>query len=213
MARAKPKPSNASVDARYERFAREYVIHHNGKRAAIAAGYSAKTAEVQASRLLRQAKVKALVDQFEREAAARLEITKDKIERELARIGFADPRRFFDDEGRLLSPHELGPDEAAALSSVEVFEEYEGRGEDRVLAGYTKKVKFWDKKGALETLGAKFGIGVKKVEVGDPGEFDRYEKMTEAELEAEARQALAEAVKGGHLKLVKGGKPAAKKAA
>jgi phage terminase small subunit len=186
MARA--KPSNATVDARYERFAREYVLHHVGKRAAVAAGYSEKTAEVQASRLLRNAKVRALIEQYERESADRLEITKDRIERELARIGFADPRRFFDGEGRLLTPEQLGDNEAAALSSVEVFEEFAGKGEDRVLTGYTKKVKFWDKKGALELLGAKFGIGVKKTEVGKPGEFDALSKLSEDELRERAQK-------------------------
>jgi phage terminase small subunit len=179
---------NPSAEARYERFAREYVLDHNGKRAAIAAGYSAKTAEVKASKLLRIAKVRGLVDQYEREASERLEITKDRIERELARIGFADPRRFFDGEGRLLNPDQLGDNEAAALSSVEVFEEYQGRGEERVLTGYTKKVKFWDKKGALELLGAKFGIGVKKTEVGKPGEFDALSKLSEEELRERAQK-------------------------
>lgn len=176
--------------ARYERFAREYVIHHIGKRAAIAAGYSAKSAEQQASRLLRNAKVRALVERFELESADRLAITKDNIERELARIGFSDPRRFFREDGSLLLPGELGDNEAAALSSVEVFEEFAGQGEARALIGYTKKVKFWDKKGALEALGAKFGIGVKKIETGPPGAFDNDD-----------REAIERRVKGRMVRL------------
>lgn len=42
-----------------KRFCEEYLIDLNGKQAAIRAGYSEKTAEVQASRLLSNAKVKA----------------------------------------------------------------------------------------------------------------------------------------------------------
>jgi phage terminase small subunit len=40
------------------RFVEEYIVDLNGKRAAIRAGYSPKTAEVQASRLLRYAQVR-----------------------------------------------------------------------------------------------------------------------------------------------------------
>ena len=38
---------------------------------------------------------------------------------------------------------------AAAISSVEVREEFEGQGESRKLVGYTKKIKFWDKTAAI----------------------------------------------------------------
>ena len=42
-------------------FIMEYVVDLNGKQAAIRAGYSAKTAEVQASRLLSHVKVQAAI--------------------------------------------------------------------------------------------------------------------------------------------------------
>jgi hypothetical protein len=44
------------------RFVEEYIVDLNGKRAAIRAGYSARSAEVQASRMLRDAKVKKAVE-------------------------------------------------------------------------------------------------------------------------------------------------------
>ena len=181
MARA-VKRDNQGADARYERFARCYVIHHDGTRAATETGYSAKTAAAQASRLLKNAKVQALLARFEAECHQRLEITKDKIERELARIGFMDPRKFFREDGTLLDPKEWGDDEAAALSSIEVLEEFAGRGEDRKLIGLTKKIKFWDKKGALETLGAAFSIGVKKIEQGPPGAFNEQKDDIKARI-------------------------------
>ena len=43
-------------------------------------------------------------------------------------------------------------DVAATISSIEVFEQFEGTGKDRVFIGYTKKVKFVDKRGSLELL-------------------------------------------------------------
>lgn len=60
-------------------FVREYLIDLNGKQAAIRAGYSAATAEQQASRLLRSVKVKAMVDEAMAERAARTEITADWV--------------------------------------------------------------------------------------------------------------------------------------
>lgn len=47
---------------RYRAFIREYLTDPNGKQAAIAAGYSKKTAESQASRLLRNVKVAAAIE-------------------------------------------------------------------------------------------------------------------------------------------------------
>lgn len=46
---------------RYRIFAREYLVDLNGKRAAIAAGYSKRSAEVTASRLLRKSRVQKII--------------------------------------------------------------------------------------------------------------------------------------------------------
>ena len=65
------------------RFCKEYVTDHNGKQAAIRAKYSAKTAESQASRLLSNAKVQVEVARLEKKVAAKLEITAEKVLRDL----------------------------------------------------------------------------------------------------------------------------------
>lgn len=57
----------------------EYLIDSNGKRAAISAGYSAKTAEAQASRLLRNVKVAEALKVKNERVAARAEVTKEKV--------------------------------------------------------------------------------------------------------------------------------------
>ena len=58
-----------------ELFVMEYVVDLNGKQAAIRAGYSTKTAEVQASRLLSHVKVQAAVRQAQESLVERVEIT------------------------------------------------------------------------------------------------------------------------------------------
>lgn len=64
-------------------FVREYVVDKNGKQAAIRAGYSAKTAEAQASRLLSNAKVRAAVDAALKVVAEKTETEAEWIRRRL----------------------------------------------------------------------------------------------------------------------------------
>jgi hypothetical protein len=75
-----------ATDLRRAAFAREYCIDHNGKQAAIRAGYSPKSAEVQASQLLRLPKVAALIAEGERKADQRAQLTADQIDTELQLI-------------------------------------------------------------------------------------------------------------------------------
>ncbi len=70
-----------------ERFCREYVIDvTNQAAAAVRAGYSAKTAASQASRLLKNVNVAARVAELQAEAAERCEVTVDNVLTELAEL-------------------------------------------------------------------------------------------------------------------------------
>lgn len=81
MAKKKPKsskPKNSKLTAQQKRFVQElFKNNHNGKQAAIAAGYSEKSAEVTASRLLRNDKVleyrEKLLQEFEKNEIATIE--------------------------------------------------------------------------------------------------------------------------------------------
>lgn len=75
-------------------FVKEYLIDLNAKQAAIRAGYSERSAESQASRLLRNAKVKAAIEKATGKVAAKLDITHEQICEELARIAFSDIGHF-----------------------------------------------------------------------------------------------------------------------
>jgi len=57
------------------RFAEEYAQHHNGRRAALAAGYAEGGATVRASELLRKPDVSALVLELDRNKAAELGVS------------------------------------------------------------------------------------------------------------------------------------------
>jgi phage terminase small subunit len=73
-----------------ERFCLEWIVDCNGKKAAIRAGYMPKSAESQASRLLRNAKVRKRIRQLQKGRANRLQITADKVMNEYAKLAFSD---------------------------------------------------------------------------------------------------------------------------
>lgn len=87
MASESPSAADSARDAnnrdgltpRQRLFALEYIKDRNGKQAAIRAGYSPHTAESQASRLLRHAKVAALVEAKAAKVAARLELSAEYV--------------------------------------------------------------------------------------------------------------------------------------
>jgi phage terminase small subunit len=85
---------------RQQRFVTEYLVDLNAKRAAIRAGYSAHTAEVQGPRLLRNVQVKAAVAEAVAAQSARVEVSADWVIKRLMRIAGADPNELVRHERR-----------------------------------------------------------------------------------------------------------------
>jgi phage terminase small subunit len=156
-------------------FCLEYVKDLNGKQAAIRAKYSEKTAESQASRLLRHAKVRLYCQDLLNRRTERLESQADNILIELRRLGYSDIRSIYGDNGEIKPPSEWSEEIGRAVASIEVKEEFEdhrdgvvcnecGRLMFRALVGFTKKVKFWDKPKSLELMGKHEKLFTEKVE-------------------------------------------------
>lgn len=147
-------------------FVAEYLVDLNATQAAIRAGYSPATAEQQGCRLLRNVQVKAAVDEQTAQRAGKLEITAERVLRELALIGFAnmsDYMRVGADGDPFLDFSDLSREQAAALSEVTVEDFKDGRGED---ARDVRRVKFKlaDKRAALVDLGRHLKLFTDKVE-------------------------------------------------
>ena len=140
------------------RFCEEYVVDMNATQAAIRAGYSEKTANEQASRLLANVSVQEKISLLKKELSEKTGVNAQMVINELARIAFGDVRCMFSADNNLLDIRQLEDKEAATIASVEIFEEFSGRGENKTFIGYTKKVKMWDKVAALDKLGKYFGI-------------------------------------------------------
>lgn len=152
--------TTAGLSPKQVRFVEEYLIDLNAKQAAIRAGYSAKTAEAQASRLLRNVKVQSAVGVGRDKQSKRTEITADAVVAELAKLGFAnmaDYMRAQPSGDPYLDFSALTRDQTAALQEVTVDGYVEGHGDD---GREVKRVKFKlaDKRAALVDLGRHLGI-------------------------------------------------------
>jgi phage terminase small subunit len=95
MATRKPPAGKArALNARQVRFVEEYLIDLNATQAAIRAGYSARTAQEQGSRLLCNVMVSPAIAAAMEARSKRTQITADRVLEELAKIAFSDMRAF-----------------------------------------------------------------------------------------------------------------------
>lgn len=165
-----PKGKNFSFDSakgelshKQRLFCMEYArLKFNGKQAAINAGYSPHTAEVQASRLLTKAKVKELVAELKNDIGAMLEISAVDIARQYKNIGFFNIKNILTVDGGLKSVIEMSDEDAAAIASLESYDEKEP--DSGMVLGTVRKIKITDKIQALDKLARMIGVdGVTKV--------------------------------------------------
>jgi phage terminase small subunit len=160
-----PRP----LTLRQERFIDALVKCGNQREAAIAAGYSPKSAAFVASKLMKNANVRS---EYEKRKAAwvpSVKVDVDDVVREAATLAFADATSIFDHEGQLLPVPRWPARARRSVASIDIMTKKGMPGEDpthRVL-----KVKFHDKSRSLELLARYLGMLVERREVGGPGAF------------------------------------------
>lgn len=69
----------ALANLKHETFCQEYIVDYNGTQAAIRAGYSKKTAGVQASKLLKNANILARIRELQEERMAQLSLDQNFV--------------------------------------------------------------------------------------------------------------------------------------
>lgn len=169
-------------------FVDEYLVDLNATRAykvAYSRVKNEETAAAAGARLLRNVKVVEYVQKRMDERAQRTEITQDRVLQELAKLGFFDIRKLFDDSGKPLDITGLDDETAACIAGLEVMDVYEGAGEDKEFSGYVKKYKLSDKLKALELIGRHLGMFKDKMDIEHSGVVDVrkvYDEMSEEEL-------------------------------
>lgn len=148
----------SELTPRQKLFITEYLIDRNGTQAAIRAGFSENGAAVQAARLLSNVNIASEIEKRTEKHAEKSGLTAERVLKEIERLCFSDTRKLLNEDGSLKATSEWDDDTAASVAGVEIFEEFEGKGEARELVGYTKKLKIWDKNAALEKAAKHLGL-------------------------------------------------------
>ena len=173
-----------ALNPKQERFVAEYLVDLNATQAAIRAGYSPKTAGVQAFDLLKKPEIAAALERQRNQHAKNTGLTVERVLTEAMRLAFFDIRRLTDAEGNPIPINQLDDDTAAAIQGLELATE-RSRDEDGSVT-MVRKYKLADKNAALERLFKHLGLFQKDNDQNNP---------------AKALQALLDVVDGSKLPL------------
>jgi phage terminase small subunit len=166
------KQATYAITDKHKLFAMHYALTGNAEDSALKAGFTKATARKISYKWIGQTRQESFYpdlfdiaeDVRDKQIKPKLEkqfnITADRVLQELARIGFSDVRKFYSDTNSLINVKDLDDDCAAVISSIEVDElwGFDVEKECKTIQGETKKLKMWDKKGALEMLGKHLGM-------------------------------------------------------
>lgn len=148
------------LTAKQKAFCEEYLIDLNATQAAIRAGYSVDSAKEIGCENLTKPNIQILISELKAVRSKRCEISQDNVLKELAKIGFADIRDFYNSNGQLKLPSDLSDQAAASLSGIDIDEifGFNPESEQKEKIGETKKIKLHNKITALDLLGRHLGI-------------------------------------------------------
>lgn len=157
---------------RQARFVSEYLKDLNATQAAIRAGYAKRGSRVTGCRLLANPNIKKAVEEGQREALRRNQLTADRLLEELRRIATVDLSQAFDERGRLKPLRDMPEDVRRAIVGMDTVHAPGGDGE--VLE--VRKIKVADKVRAIELGMRHFGMLNDKLEVSSGDLGDRLAK-------------------------------------
>jgi phage terminase small subunit len=164
--KAAKSTAKAELTPKQEQFVAEYLIDLNGTQAAIRAGYSQKTANEQAARLLANVSVSKLISERRKEHQANTGITAERVLKEVAGLAFFDVRRLVNADGSPKSITDLDDETARAIQGIELQTVKDGENAFALV----RKYKIADKNAALEKLMKHLGLFAKDNSQNNPAE-------------------------------------------
>jgi phage terminase small subunit len=160
----------ALKNPRREAFCREYLKDSIAVRAAKRAGYSERTAATGAWRLVHRPEIRARILELTAAQMKRLQMEADAVLVGLARVAQFDPRKLFDEAGRLIPVQHLDADTALSVASVEIEERTVKGGEDGASATVrTRKIRANDRVRALVALARHHNLFADDAKAGGEG--------------------------------------------
>ena len=179
-------------------FAREYLVDLNATQAAVRAGYAPASASRRGWALRRHPGVAEQIDAALADRARLVDITAERVLSELARLGFANIKDYFEtgaDGTACLDPSRLTREQAAAITEVQVEQGGSvGGGARRV------KIKLADKSRNLELIGRHVGMFPRPPASDRPtgeGETGAVPELSDTERVQEILRLLASGRKEG----------------
>jgi phage terminase small subunit len=146
---------------RQQRFVEEYLLDLNATQAAIRAGYSAKTANPQAARLLAKVSIQAALAEAMATRADRTGITQDRVLHEIDLLQHSDITHYaIDATGNVSLTAEAPRDAMRAVASLK----------KRILhtdtsTVYETEIKLWNKPASLRMGGQHLGLFKEQVDI------------------------------------------------
>lgn len=141
-----------------KRFCEEYLKDLNGTQAAIRAGYSAKTANEQASRLLANVNVQSYLSELKKSLSDKNEGLAQQVIDELRKMAFCNIQDYIAEGNEIKDLTKITREKAAAVESIKKTTTEFGGGEDSATTKTSIQFKLYDKLSALEKIGRHLGI-------------------------------------------------------
>ena len=148
-----------------------YIVNQNATQAAIEAGYAVKSAHVAGSRLLRNAKVKEMIDHALERVAESQQVRAEAVIRETRNLAFSNILNYvsIDNNGNpLLDISRINRDTGSVIKALKIIDEGEGIQRKRTL-----NIVLHDKLKALDKLFVATGVYRK----GNKGIYEETEKV------------------------------------
>jgi len=121
---------NKGLTPKQQRFVEEYLIDLNATQAAIRAGYSKKTANVQGSQNLTKLSIQTFIRDAQKERSERLEISQDRFINELYTLAFmdiGDVCTWGPDYLKIKPLSELTPEHRAVIREIKILTTKNGK--------------------------------------------------------------------------------------
>ncbi|HHM5065897.1 TPA: terminase small subunit, partial [Pseudomonas aeruginosa] len=157
-----------ALTAKQRRFVAEYLLDLNATQAAIRAGYSKNRASEIGYQLLQKPGITSAIQAAMKERAERTQIDADYVLRRMIEIDQMDLLDIMTDAMELKPVSQWPRVWRQYLSGFDLAEMFEGRGDEREMIGFLKKIKWPDKVKNLELLGRHFGMFKERVEHSGP---------------------------------------------
>jgi phage terminase small subunit len=142
-----------NLTAKQKRFCEEYVIDWNGTRAAIAAGYSEKTAKEIASENLTKPNIKDYIEQVREDLEKQAGISALRNLLELKKLAYSNTSQMYDGWLTMKEYEELPENVKASISEIQTSRKITDEGESLLMV----KVKMHDKMKAIDMINKMLG--------------------------------------------------------